>query len=268
MLLACENLNFVRKPVKVSSKRRKQSERCFCVARNSSGPGSVISNAKTSALNANSLAMWLHYDVKYHKLFHRRLKPTVFVKIALVAFMVLCVFLVQNGDVNPGTINNDVIGRILFAKSREQLALDEEIEMDIRRQIPGLCNAGVECFLSGDEVQDGDESYDKFGINVALSDKISYNRTPPDVRNYLCHSVHYDVPNMLSASVIIIFFEEPYSVLLRTVHSVLNTAPSMLLKEIILVDDFSSFTDLKGKLSRYVESRFPEKVKLLRLDKQ
>lgn len=38
---------------------------------------------------------------------------------------------------------------------------------------------------------------------------------------------------------IIIFYNEPWSVLLRTVHSVLGGSPSHLLKEIILVDDHS-----------------------------
>lgn len=207
--------------------------------------------------------MWLRRDYKSHKLFSRRFK-----KFAFVVLMMLCVFLIQSNNVNPRGINSDLLGRILIGKTREEIAFDQEIAMDIGRQVPGLCNAGVECFLSGDESLLGDESYDKFGINVALSDKISYNRTPPEVRNYLCHSVHYDVTSLPSASVIIIFFEEPYSVILRTVHSVLNTAPSMLLKEIILVDDFSSFSDLKGKLSHYVKTRLPDKVKLLRLDKQ
>lgn len=212
--------------------------------------------------------MWLRRDVKYRKLFHRRLRLVILLKLAFVAFMMLTVFLIQNGDVNPRGINSDLLGRIFFSKTREELAFDQQIEMDIARQVPGLCNAGVECFLSGDDEFLGDKSYDTFGINVALSDKISYNRTPPDVRNYLCHSVHYDVSNLPSATVIIIFFEEPYSVLLRTVHSVLNTAPSMLLKEIILVDDCSTFADLKGKLSHYIKTQLPDKVKLLRLDKQ
>ena len=42
-----------------------------------------------------------------------------------------------------------------------------------------------------------------------------------------------------SASVIIIFYNEPWSVLLRTVRSVLDGSPEKLVKEIILVDDNS-----------------------------
>lgn len=42
-----------------------------------------------------------------------------------------------------------------------------------------------------------------------------------------------------SASVVICFFNEAFSALLRTVHSVLDRTPTYLLHEIILVDDHS-----------------------------
>lgn len=46
-------------------------------------------------------------------------------------------------------------------------------------------------------------------------------------------------PALPAASVVICFFNEAFSALLRTVHSVLDRTPTHLLHEIILVDDHS-----------------------------
>lgn len=42
-----------------------------------------------------------------------------------------------------------------------------------------------------------------------------------------------------TASIVICFFNEAFSALLRTVHSVLDRTPNYMLHEIILVDDHS-----------------------------
>lgn len=153
--------------------------------------------------------------------------------------------------------------------SEQQLNKYElEIEKDLLKQkeIPKLGEGGkIAHLMDPEDIADGERQLKKIALNQALSEHISYNRTVPDARNPACRKKTYDVDNLLSTSVIIIFFNEPYSVLVRTVHSVINTSPKNLLKEIILVDDGSSNSDLKQKLDFYVKTRLGDKVKVVRL---
>ncbi|KAF5921850.1 hypothetical protein HPG69_013024 [Diceros bicornis minor] len=88
---------------------------------------------------------------------------------------------------------------------------------------------------------------------------------PGDDHGILCLQQHPG-DSLPTASVILCFHDEAWSTLLRTVHSILDTAPRALLKEIILVDDFSQQGQLKSALSEYVARL--EGVKLLRSNKR
>jgi polypeptide N-acetylgalactosaminyltransferase len=153
--------------------------------------------------------------------------------------------------------------------SKKQLNKYElEIQRDLLKQkeIPKLGEGGKIAHLQDpDDIAEGEKQLSKIALNQALSEHISYNRTVPDARHPGCRKKSYDVDSLLTTSVIIIFFNEPYSVLIRTVHSVINTSPKNLLREVILVDDGSSNVDLKHKLDYYVSSRLSDKVKIVRL---
>ncbi|CAM4517343.1 unnamed protein product [Lepidochelys olivacea] len=103
------------------------------------------------------------------------------------------------------------------------------------------------------------------GFNEALSERISLRRELPEVRHPFCLQQDYD-PNLPTASVIICFHDEAWSTLLRTVHSVMDTAPRASLKEIILVDDLSQQGHLKSALSEYISKL--DGVKLIRSNKR
>ncbi|XP_070587645.1 polypeptide N-acetylgalactosaminyltransferase 5 [Erythrolamprus reginae] len=99
-------------------------------------------------------------------------------------------------------------------------------------------------------------------FNVYLSDLIPVDRAIDDTRPAGCSDllVHNDLP---TTSIIMCFVDEVWSTLLRSVHSILNRSPSELIKEVILVDDFSTRAYLKDKLDKYM-AQFP-KVRILHL---
>ncbi|XP_052799403.1 polypeptide N-acetylgalactosaminyltransferase 13-like [Mya arenaria] len=76
----------------------------------------------------------------------------------------------------------------------------------------------------------------KYGMNMFISDLIGLRRTLADRRSQKCKEMVYP-GNLPTASIIIIFRDEPLSTLMRTVYGVFDTCPSELLEEIILVDD-------------------------------
>lgn len=144
---------------------------------------------------------------------------------------------------------------------------EQWINADIAKQEHGLGDNGLAATLSDPAAREiGERQLKKIALNEELSEHLSYNRTLQDARNPLCRTQHANLNELPTTSIIVIFYNEPYSVLVRTVHSVLNTVDSRLLKEIILVDDSSTNTVLKGKLDYYVQTRLPANVvKIIRL---
>lgn len=96
-----------------------------------------------------------------------------------------------------------------------------------------------------------DSGWKKHEFNEFLSDLISVNRTVPDPRAPYCTKDAKYLEHLPMTSVIVIFHNEAWSTLLRTVHSVINRSPDHLIKEIILVDDYSNMSELDINLKKY-----------------
>ncbi|GFO48189.1 polypeptide n-acetylgalactosaminyltransferase, partial [Plakobranchus ocellatus] len=118
-----------------------------------------------------------------------------------------------------------------------------------------------ETYLQKQRLKPGQDPYARNKFNQKSSDDTKPDRKVPDTRNQACKSVHWsdDLPD---TSVIITFHNEARSTLFRTVVSVFRMSPEHLIREIILVDDFSD------DASDGQELDIIKKVKVLRNDKR
>lgn len=121
--------------------------------------------------------------------------------------------------------------------------------------------------LSEDDRKLVDDGWRDHSFNQFISDHISLHRSLPDKRPESCKSIAVNSSQtMPETSIIMIFHNEAWSTLLRSVHSILDRSPENLIREIILVDDFSDMMHLKEALDDYMLS-FP-KVKIVRSPKR
>jgi len=107
-----------------------------------------------------------------------------------------------------------------------------------------------------------DKGWEDNAFNQYVSDMISVHRSLPDPRDDWCKAEDRFLKNLPATSVVVCFHNEAWSVLLRTVHSILNRSPAHLLDQIILVDDASTMEHVKGDLDVYM-AQYP-KVKIVR----
>ncbi|XP_011476983.1 N-acetylgalactosaminyltransferase 7 isoform X2 [Oryzias latipes] len=126
---------------------------------------------------------------------------------------------------------------------------------------------GAKPLILGSEYKDSVQaSIKEFGFNMVASDMISMDRTISDLRNDECKYWHYD-DRLLTSSVVIVFHNEGWSTLMRTVHSVIKRTPRQYLAEIVMIDDFSNKVHLKERLEEYIK-QWNGLVKLFRNDKR
>uniref|UniRef100_A0A8C4RMI3 Probable polypeptide N-acetylgalactosaminyltransferase 8 n=1 Tax=Erpetoichthys calabaricus TaxID=27687 RepID=A0A8C4RMI3_ERPCA len=106
--------------------------------------------------------------------------------------------------------------------------------------------------LSAEEQTEAQNLFQQYGYNVFLSDRLPLNRDIPDTRDPRCANKKYpeDLPTL---SVVLIYLNEALSILKRAIRSIIDRTPPHLLKEIILVDDYSTKEDLQEKLEDYIK---------------
>ncbi|XP_062314603.1 polypeptide N-acetylgalactosaminyltransferase 6 [Osmerus eperlanus] len=108
--------------------------------------------------------------------------------------------------------------------------------------------------MTPEEEKEKEEGMTRNCFNQFASDRISLHRgLGDDTRPPECVEQKYRrCPPLPTTSVVIVFHNEAWSTLLRTVYSVLHTSPASLLTEIIMVDDASTAEHLKAQLDEYV----------------
>jgi hypothetical protein len=157
-------------------------------------------------------------------------------------------------------------------------ANDESLFHELNPYNSSWGNMGRPVELSSpDERKKADELFKLGAFNVYISDRLEPNRSLPEARPNECaakydelgdESMSHSSKKLPTASVIIIFTDEIWSALIRTLWSVWNRSPDHLLKEIILVDDFSKRKELKHTLDTYCKYYFGDRVRILRTDKR
>jgi len=100
-------------------------------------------------------------------------------------------------------------------------------------------------------------------FNIVASDKISLDRKLEDQRSAECRLLRYDLTSLPSTSIVIVYHNEAYSTLLRTLHSATNNSPLGLIKEFVLVDDASARSFLGPSLEKDLKS-FSVPVNIIR----
>lgn len=108
-----------------------------------------------------------------------------------------------------------------------------------------------------------DVEFDVYQMDVARSNAVPLDRSPPDVRPSACRRLSYDLDVLPDVSVVVPVFDESWSMLLRALHGLISRTPDALLREIILVDDFSSRGYLKAPLDRYT-AVLSRKIRIIR----
>lgn len=131
--------------------------------------------------------------------------------------------------------------------------LDRLVNKKLNPVVRGWGEYGLGVALNETEKKLSEKVFDRAQYDVYISDRISPNRSlgyfygPKE-----CLNLKYNLDELPDVSVVIIFTDEIFSALIRTVWSVINRSPSKLIREIILIDDYSYQRSLRTILPDYI----------------
>ncbi|XP_012941226.1 polypeptide N-acetylgalactosaminyltransferase 5 [Aplysia californica] len=106
------------------------------------------------------------------------------------------------------------------------------------------------------------EGWKAHNFNEFVNRKISVRRSLPECSNSACRGLINGTKTTQQISVVLIFHNEAWCTLLRSVHSILDRTPEHILEEVVLVDDMSSLDSNKAPLDKYFQD-YPQ-VKIVR----
>lgn len=106
----------------------------------------------------------------------------------------------------------------------------------------------------------------KHNYNLMATEMMSLHRSLPDYRCDECKQMAYPA-RLPKASFILIFHDEAWSLILRSVWSIIERSPRELIEEIILVDDVSTWPELSRPLGDYLEL-LPARIRLIRNERR
>ncbi|KAK1173096.1 polypeptide N-acetylgalactosaminyltransferase 4 [Acipenser oxyrinchus oxyrinchus] len=195
-------------------------------------------------------------------------KTCLLLSLLWVAYLIMEMSTSSYQDSHGEGAGRNLLERQFFSKTqgKEQIAQPVYQKPPPDSNAPGEWGKAARLQLDPEQKKQEEESIERYAINIHLSDKISLHRHIVDSRMDECRSKVFDYRKLPTTSVIISFYNEAWSTLLRTIHSVLETTPAVLLKEIILVDDFSDRVYLKSQLEEYISNL--DRVRLIRTNKR
>ena len=144
-------------------------------------------------------------------------------------------------------------------------AQEREMAMQRPRVLAALPGEGGDAVVLSEQEKKLPEvaaGWKRHSFNEYVCEKISLHRTIRDDRCQECIDAEY-LEILPTASVVIVFHNEAKCTLLRTIYSVLENSPVSMLKEIILIDDFSDLEarpDMGVFLENYIKKHFQKYV--------